>query len=116
MNLHFTGRTLSLTALMLLGLWLLLWLGFLTRAGMRERALWLVLALLPVIIVSYFVWHNLKSGFAWSGFISLGYFAQGLTVVLTSKSDAGFGSIEIFLSLLLFTAASAALRARRRSM
>lgn len=113
-NFRFSGRGLSLTALILLALWLLLWLGWLTHATIGERAVWLVLALVPLAVVSYFVSCNSKSGFAWCGFLSLAYFAQGITVVLTSKSDAGFATVEIFLSLLLFTATSAALRRRRQ--
>ncbi|MGH8397704.1 MAG: DUF2069 domain-containing protein [Gammaproteobacteria bacterium] len=114
MNLRFNSRSLTLAALTVLGLWLLLWLGFLTHAGMQERIVWLILALVPLVIVSFFVLRNLKGGFVWCGFISLGYFAQGITVTLTSKTDTGFGTVEIFLSLLLFTATSAALRGRRQ--
>ncbi|MGH8282795.1 MAG: DUF2069 domain-containing protein [Gammaproteobacteria bacterium] len=114
MKLRFGGRSLALAALTLLGLWLLLWLGILTHTSMRERIVWLALALPPLVVVGYFVVRDLKSGFVWCGFISLGYFAQGITVSLTSKTDAGFGTVEVFLSLLLFTAASAALRARRQ--
>lgn len=95
-------------------IWLCVWLGLLTYADRQQRILWLALALLPLVIVGYHVWRYRKSGFAWCGFMSLGYFAQGVTVVLTSKSDAGYASVEIFLSLLLFTAASAALRANRQ--
>lgn len=114
MNAGFTGRTLALTAMILLAVWLCIWLGFLTVAGMQERILWLCLALLPLLLVAYPVWNNRKSGFAWCGFMALGYFAQGITVLLTSKSDAGYASVEIFLSLLMFIAASAALRALRQ--
>ncbi|MGH8379026.1 MAG: DUF2069 domain-containing protein [Gammaproteobacteria bacterium] len=114
MKLRFSGHSLTLTTLVLLGLWLLMWLGYFTHTRMQERIVWLILALTPLMIVSYFVLRNLKSGFVWCGFISLGYFAQGITVTLTSKTDAGFGAVEVFLSLLLFTAASAALRARRQ--
>lgn len=114
MNLRFSGRGLTLGALVALGIWLVLWLGWWTRATASERVLWLILALAPLVIVSFFVVRNVKSGFVWCGFLSLGYFAQGITVTLTSRSDAIYGAVEIFLSLLLFTAASATLRARRR--
>jgi len=115
MNFRFSARTLVLIAMILLMLWLLLWLGFLTHADRQQRILWLVLALLPLAIVGYFLWHDRKGGFVWCGFMALGYFAQGVTVTLTSKSDAGSGAVEVFLSLLLLTAASAALRARRQN-
>ncbi|MDE2090936.1 MAG: DUF2069 domain-containing protein [Gammaproteobacteria bacterium] len=95
-------------------IWLLVWLGLLTHADTHERVLWLVLALLPLSPVAYFLWRDRKGGYAWCGFLALGYFAQGLTVVLTSRSDAGYAAVELFLSILLFIAASAALRARRR--
>lgn len=114
MSLRFSGRGLTLIALAALGLWLLLWLGWLTQAAFSQRALWLVLALAPLIIVSVFVATDKKNGFAWCGFLSLGYFAQGVTVTLTSRSDAAYGAVEIFLSLLLFMAASVTLRARGR--
>lgn len=114
MSLRFSGRGLTLIALAALGLWLLLWLGWLTQAVLSQRALWLVLALAPLIIVSVFVADDKKHGFAWCGFLSLGYFAQGVTVTLTSRSDAAYGAVEIFLSLLLFMAASVVLRARRQ--
>lgn len=110
MSLRFTGQTLSLAALSLLGLWLLAWLGWLTQATLAERSLWLVLALAPLVILGYFVSRNSRGGYAWCGFLSLAYFAQGVTIVLTSKSDADFAAVEIFLSLLVFSAASAALR------
>lgn len=115
MNLRFTGQALSLTALTLLGLWLFVWLGLLTQATPSEHSLWLVLALAPLVILGYFVSRNSQNGYAWCGFLSLAYFAQGITVVLTSHSDAGFAAVEIFLSLLVFSAASAALRLRQKA-
>lgn len=114
MSPRFSGRGLTLAALTLLGLWLLLWFAWLTHATSGERTAWLVLALAPLVIVTLLVARDVKSGFVWCGFMSLGYFAQGITVVLTSHTDAGYGAVEIFLSLLLFTAASATLRSRRR--
>ncbi len=114
MNARFSGRGLVLSAMVLLVVWLCIWLGFLTVAGPHHRILWLCLALLPLLLVAYPVWDNRKSGFAWCGFMALGYFAQGITVLLTSKSDARYASVEVFLSLLMFFAASAALRALRQ--
>jgi len=114
MKLRLSGRGLTLAAAAALGLWLLLWLGWWTQASGKQRVIWLALALVPLVSVALFVVRNSKGGFVWSGFLSLGYFAQGITVALTSRSDAGYGAVEIFLSLLLFTAASAALRARRQ--
>lgn len=115
MNIRFTGRGLALTTLCLLALWLILWLGWLTQATPAQRATWLVLALAPLILIGYFISRNSEGGFAWCGFLSLAYLAQGVTVVLTSASDAKFAAVEIFLSLLLFSAASAALRLRKRT-
>lgn len=114
MSLRFSGRSLTLIALATLGLWLLLWLGWFTQSVPSQRATWLVLALVPLILVSVFVAGDKKNGFAWCGFLSLGYFAQGVTVTLTSRSDAVYGAVEIFLSLLLFMPASSTLRARGR--
>lgn len=114
MTVRLTGRALTLAALVLLFLWLILWLGFLSRTGAAERGAWLVLALLPLLIVGYGVARDFKGGYVWCGFLSLGYFAQGVTVALTSRENATAGGVEIFLSLLLFTATSAVLRTRRQ--
>lgn len=116
MSLRFSGRGLTLGALVALGVWLLLWLGWWTRATAGEHALWLVLALVPLVSVTWFVLRDVWGGFVWCGFVSLGYFAQGITVTLTSRSDAAYGAVEIFLSLLLFTAASVTLRAQRHQV
>ncbi len=115
MNFRFTGHSLTLAAIVLLLLWLSLWLGLLASAGIQQRIAWLLLALLPLLIVGYFVLRDMKGGFAWCGFISLGYFAQGVTVTLTSRENALAGTVEIFLSLLLFTSAGITLRAYRRA-
>ena len=114
MKLRYSGRVLVLAAGAVLAIWLCLWQGVLTQANLNARAAWLGLALLPLLLVAYPAWRGHKGGFAWCGFLALGYFAQGITVLLTSKSDAGYASVEIFLSLLLFLAASAALRSLRR--
>ncbi|MDE2235077.1 MAG: DUF2069 domain-containing protein [Gammaproteobacteria bacterium] len=115
MKAHFSGRALALSAMVLLAAWLCLWLVALTQANIRERVVWMSLALLPLLLVAYPVWRGQKAGFAWCGFLALGYFAQGITVLLTSKSDGGYASMEVSLSLLLFIAASAALRGLRRN-
>jgi uncharacterized membrane protein len=115
MNLRFTGRALTLATIFLLMLWLIFWFGFLTRADLQQRVTWLMLVLLPLMIVGYFLWRDREAAFVWSGFIALGYFAQGVTVVLTSKSDADYAAMEVFLSLLLFSAASATSRMRHRA-
>ncbi|MGH8369487.1 MAG: DUF2069 domain-containing protein [Gammaproteobacteria bacterium] len=110
-----TGRAPVLSVLGALFLWLVIWLGVLTVASSVQRALWLALALLPLLIVALPVWRDKKGGYAWCGFLSLGYLAQGITVAWTGASHAYAGAVEIFLSILLFTAASGALRARHRS-
>src|SRR5574337_13439 len=76
MSLRFSGRSLTLIALATLGLWMLLWLGWFTLSVPSQRATWLVLALVPLFLVSVFVAGDKKNGFAWCGFLSLGYFAQ----------------------------------------
>jgi uncharacterized membrane protein len=114
MNFRFSGRMLTFTALSLLLIWLLLWFALLTNADARQRIVWLLLALSPLMVVGWFLWRGRISAFAWAGFAALGYFAQGVTVVLTSKSDAGYATVEIFLSMALFTSASTVLRAHRR--
>lgn len=114
MNLRISGRGMTLIALGALGIWLLFWLGWWSRATANQHVTWVMLALAPLIIVTIFVVRDLKYGFVWCGFVSLGYFAQGITVTLTSRSDAGYAAVEIFLSLLLLMAASITLRAHTR--
>ncbi|HVA55324.1 MAG TPA: DUF2069 domain-containing protein [Gammaproteobacteria bacterium] len=114
MNFRLSGRALTLATTGLLVIWLFVWLGLLTYADAQQRILWLMLTLLPLAPVGYFLWRDRKGGYAWCGFLAIGYFAQGITVVLTSKSNAGYAAVEVLLSMLLFIAASAALRARWR--
>lgn len=109
------GRMPVFSVLGALFLWLAIWLGALAVASPAQRAVWLMLALLPLLIVALPVWRNKKGGYAWCGFLSLGYLAQGITVAWTGASHAYTGAVEIFLSILLFATASGALRARRRS-
>lgn len=108
------GRESTLALLIALMLWLAVWLGVLVKTTPAMRTLWLLLALLPLLIVAYYVWRNAKSGYAWGGFVSLAYLAQGIAVAWTGAAQAWAGTLEIFLSILLFAAASGALRARRR--
>lgn len=110
-----TGRVPALAALIVLGIWLIVWLAVLTPATPAQHGFWLALALGPLLIVAVAVAFDMKGGYAWSGFLSLGYMAQGITVVWTDRHHGETGAIEIVLSLLLFTAASFALRLRRRA-
>jgi uncharacterized membrane protein len=109
------GRIPVLSILVTMMLWLAIWLGVLIIAIPAQRALWLLLALAPLLVVAMSVWRDNRSGYAWCGFLSLGYLAQGITVAWTGDAQAYAGAIEIFLSIVLFAAASGALRARRRS-
>ncbi|HEX5339570.1 MAG TPA: DUF2069 domain-containing protein [Gammaproteobacteria bacterium] len=115
MQLFLAGRAPVLSVLGALFLWLVIWLGVLIESTLAERALWLLLALLPLLIVAASVWRNARSGYAWCGFLSLGYLAQGITIAWTGAAHAYAGAIEIFLSIVLFAAASSALRLRRRT-
>jgi len=109
-----SGRIPVLAALGILGVWLVVWLAVLTPAASAQHELWLVLALGPLLIVAVAVAFDLKGGYAWSGFLSLGYLAQGITEVWTDRHQWYTGTLEIVLSLLLFAVASFALRIRRR--
>ncbi|HET7922651.1 MAG TPA: DUF2069 domain-containing protein [Gammaproteobacteria bacterium] len=108
-----SGRALIASLLILLMTWLAMWLGVLVDASPTLRGLWLSLALIPLLLVAAGVWFNLKGAYAWCGFVSLGYLAQGIAVAWTGDAHAWAGAVEIFLSMLLFAAASGALRARR---
>lgn len=110
-----TGRAPVLAVLGILGLWLVIWLVGLTDAMPAQHVLWLSLALIPLLSVAVGVWLDVKAGYAWCGFLSLGYLAQGVTVAWTGTAQAYAGAIEIFLSILLFATASGALRARRHA-
>ena len=108
MNLRFTGRVLARSAFMALTAWLAVWLGILATAPATVRLVWAGLSLLPLALLAPFLFRGSKAGYTWAGFLSLGYFAQGIAVTLGSHSVNG--ALEIFLSILLFFAASAALR------
>jgi uncharacterized membrane protein len=107
-KLQFTGRILARSAFAALAAWLALWLGVLAVAPPQIRLIWASLSLLPLALLAPFLFRGSKSGYGWAGFLSLGYFAQGIAVTLGSRSI--YGALEIFLSILLFFAASAALR------
>jgi uncharacterized membrane protein len=108
-----TGRLLVRSAFLLLSLWLAVWLGLLGNAPVDVRLVWAAVSLLPLAVLAPFLFRSLKLGYAWSGFLSLGYFAQGVAVALASTGGRLYGAVEIFLSLLLFFASSAALREAR---
>ena len=112
MKLQFTGRLLARSAFMALAAWLALWLGVLAVAPPQVRLIWAALSLMPLVLLAPFLFRGGKSGYGWAGFLSLGYFAQGIAVTLGSRSV--YGAVEIFLSILLFFGASAALRELQR--
>ena len=112
MNFKFTGRTLVRAAFLALVLWLGLWLGVLAGAPANVRMVWAGLSLVPLALLAPFLFRGGKAGYGWAGFLSLGYFAQGIAVTLGSRSV--YGAVEIFLSILLFFGASAALRELQR--
>lgn len=103
-------------ALAALILWLAVWLGWLTAARSLERLTWLALALPPLLLVLPWALRGTAGALAWCGFLALGYFAQGVTVMLVSAGDARFGAVEAVLSLALFVAAAGALRSVRRDL
>ncbi len=111
MKLRFSGRLLARTAFMALAFWLGLWLGVLGNAPATVRLVWAAASLLPLALLAPFLFRGSKSGYGWCGFLSLAYFAQGITVTLGSRSV--YGAVEIFLSILMFFGASAALRELR---
>jgi uncharacterized membrane protein len=111
MKLRFTGRILARSAFMALAAWLALWLGVIANAAPNVRLAWAAVSLFPLALLAPFLFRGTKSGYGWAGFLSLAYFAQGITVTLASRS--AYGAVEIFLSILLFFGASAALRELR---
>ncbi|HEY4128826.1 MAG TPA: DUF2069 domain-containing protein [Gammaproteobacteria bacterium] len=112
MKLQFTGRLLVRTAFFALAVWLALWLGVLATAPPQIRLVWAAVSLLPLALLAPFLFRGIKTAYGWAGFLSLGYFAQGIAVTLGSRSV--YGAVEIFLSILLFFGASAALRELQR--
>ena len=113
MKLRLTGRLLARSTFMLLAVCLAFLLGVLANAAPQVRLAWAALSLFPLAILAPFLFRGTKSGYGWAGFLSLAYFAQGITVTLASRS--AYGAVEIFLSILLFFGASAALRELRAS-
>lgn len=111
MSRYFSGRILARVAFMALAFWLALWLGVLATAPSNIRLIWAGASLLPLALLAPFLFRGAKSGYGWAGFLSLFYFAQGITVTLGSRSL--YGAVETFLSILLFFSATAALREAR---
>jgi len=106
-----TGKFMARSAFAALTAWLALWLGVLANAPSGVRLVWAGASLLPLAMLAPFLFRGTKAGYAWGGFLSLAYFAQGVTVTLGSRSV--YGAVEIFLAILLFFGASAALRELR---
>lgn len=113
MSLRFSSRLLVRVCFAALGLWLIAWLGLFANASLAVRLTWAALSLLPLVILAPFLLRGTRGGFAWTGFLSLAYFAQGVAVALASHAGSIYGAVEIFLSILLFVSASAALRDQR---
>ena len=111
MKLRFTGSLLARTAFMALAAWVALWLGGLAQAPPNVRLAWAAASLLPLALLAPFLFRGTKAAYTWAGFLSLGYFAQG--VMVTWGSHSINGAVEIFLSILLYFGASAALRSLR---
>jgi uncharacterized membrane protein len=105
---RFSGRLLARAAFMALAFWLATWLGVLATATASVRLVWAGASLLPLALLAPFLFRGSKTGYGWAGFLSLAYFAQGITVTLGSRSI--YGAVEIFLAILLFFGATAALR------
>ena len=112
MKLQFSGKLLARGAFMALALWIALWLGVLAAAPPTVRLVWAAVSLLPLALLAPFLFRSTKAGSSWAGFLSLGYFAQGVAVTWGSRSVNG--AVEIFLSILLYFGASAALRELQR--
>lgn len=108
MKFRFSGRSLVRGTFLALVLWLGFWLGVLGVAPPQIRLIWAGLSLLPLAILAPFLFRGSKTAYGWAGFLSLGYFAQGIAVTLGSRSLNG--AVEIFLSILLFFGSTAALR------
>src|SRR5262249_39800411 len=86
MKLHLTGRLLARGAFMALAFWLAIWLGVLATAPANIRLVWAGLRLAPLALLAPFLFRGTKAGYGWGGFLSLAYFAQGITVTLGSRS------------------------------
>lgn len=113
MKLAFSGRMLARTAFILLAGWITVWLGVLASAPPNIRLAWAAASLFPLVLLSPFLFRGSKAGYGWAGFLSLFYFAMGIAVTLGSRSL--YGAVDIFLSILLFFGASAALRELQRA-
>lgn len=113
MSFRFSGQTLVRGAFLALVLWIGFWLGVLASAPPQIRLIWAGASLFPLAILAPFLFRGLKTAYGWAGFLSLGYFAQGIAVTLGSRSLNG--AVEIFLSILLFFGATAALKDLQRA-
>ena len=113
MKFRLSGRQLVRGAFLALALWLGFWLGVLGVAPPQIRLIWAAMSLLPLAILAPFLFRGSKTAYGWAGFLSLGYFALGIAVTLGSRSLNG--AVVIFLSILLFFGATAALKDLQRA-
>lgn len=107
-------RALTLFAGAGLLVWLTLWFGWLAPPRSLSPAFAASIAVFPLLAVAYPLIADRRAGYAWCGFIALGYMAHALTEIFAGTRDRRLALVELVLVGVLFVASGAAYRARRR--
>jgi len=100
-----------LVALIVLGLAWELWL-----APLRPGGSWLVLKVLPLLAPVFGIFRGRRYTFQWTSLLVWPYFAEGVVRAMVDRRPSSvLAGVEIALSLALFAAIVAYLRADRRA-
>ena len=98
-----------LVALIFLGLAWELWL-----APLRPGGSWLVLKVLPLLLPVFGMFRGQRYTFQWTSLLVWLYFCEGVVRLMTDpRPSSTLAGIEVFLSVALFAAIVAYLRADR---
>jgi uncharacterized membrane protein len=106
-------RKLTLAATGALGVWLLLWYGWLNPPRDLSRVLACFIAVLPLLLVAAPLLRDKASAYAWCGFIALGYMCHVVAIAFVDPANRWLAAIELIFVGVLFVASGAALRTRR---
>lgn len=109
-----TPRVLTLITGSALAAWFAIWFGWLAPPEVLAPVAAVAIALIPLALIAYPLARDRMAGYAWCGFITLGYMAQALVIAFADAAQQRYAFVELLLVGILFAATSAALRARAR--
>jgi uncharacterized membrane protein len=110
-----SARAVAAAALWLLAAWVLLWHLWLAPPANASPPLVGLLAVSPLLPVLALWLTRPRPGLIWGALIGLGYFAHGVTELLTAPRLRVPASIEALLVLVLIGALWLATRAEQRA-